>query len=273
MKIEQGWLQQTIEELIKRFNIPSMQVAIVQEGKVICAGSGVREVEKMTLANEDTIYSIASITKTFVAAGASLLVDDGIITWDEPILTYLPDFKMYNESLTQSVTMRDLLSHRTGIPRHDKSWSLRRDQLQLTDIIKNISFLEPSQPLRHIAQYNNYMFALAAYIIEQLTGKAWDEFITDRLLKPLKMNNTFFRKRNILEHTNRAKGYQTTANKTVAIPYGDIYFMGGAGCISSSISDMSKWVQFHLNEGQIGDLQLISKKTIKEFPCSFRSAY
>jgi len=264
MKIEQAWLQQTVEELIERFSIPSMQVAIIQQGQVSFAGSGVRNVEMQEEANRDSLYSIASITKTFVAAAASLLVDDGLISWDEPIVTYLPNFKMYNEALTQSVTMRDLLSHRTGIPRHDRSWSLRRDQLHLTDIIQNIAFLEPNQPLRHIAQYNNYMFALAAYIIEQITGMAWDEFVTDRLLKPLGMDNTFFRKEEILRHQNRSLGYQKTADKWAAVPYGDIYFMGGAGCISSSISDMSKWVLFHLNGGRVGDQQLISSDTIKE---------
>ena len=264
MKIEQAWLQQTIEELVERFNIPSMQVAIIQQGQVSFAGSGVRDVEKQDLADKDSLYSIASITKTFVAAGASLLVAEGLLSWDEPIVNYLPDFQMYNDALTQGVTLKDLLSHRTGIPRHDRSWFFQRDKLQQADVIHNIRYLEPSQPLRYVAQYNNYMFALAAHIIEHVTGKAWDEFVTERLLKPLSMDNTLFRKEEILGRQNRAIGYQPSSNKLVPVPYGNIYFMGGAGCISSTASDMIKWVQFHLNGGRVAGQQLIPAKMIKE---------
>jgi CubicO group peptidase (beta-lactamase class C family) len=264
MKIEQAWLQQTIEELVERFNIPSMQVAIVQQGEVSFAGSGVREVEKQELADKDTLYSIASITKTFIAAAASLLVKDGLLSWDEPIVNYLLDFKMYNDDLTQGVTLKDLLCHRTGVPRHDRSWFFHRDKLQQADVIHNIQYLEPSQPLRYVAQYNNYMFTLASYIIEHVTGKAWDEFVTERLLNPLDMSNTFFRKKDILEQDNRAIGYQTNSEKHVPVPYGNIYFMGGVGCMSSSVSDMIKWVQFHLNGGRVGEQQLIPFNMVKE---------
>ncbi|HSL86271.1 MAG TPA: serine hydrolase [Bacteroidales bacterium] len=264
MKIEQAWLQQTIEELVERFNIPSMEVAIVQQGEVSFAGSGVREVEKQELADKDSLYSIASITKTFVAAAASLLVEEGLLSWDAPVVNYLPNFQMYNDALTQGVTLRDLLCHRTGVPRHDRSWFFHRDKLQQADVLNNIRYLEPSQPLRYVAQYNNYMFALASYIIEHATGKPWDEFVAERLLKPLGMNNTFFRKEDILGQKNRAIGYQTTSEKHVPVPYGDIYFMGGAGCVSSSASDMIKWVQFHLNGGRVGDQQLIPSKMVKE---------
>src|SRR6056297_2122751 len=138
MKIEQAWLQQTIEELIDRFNIPSMQVAIIQEGEISFAGCGMRNIEKQELADSDSLYSIASITKTFITAAICILVEEGRLNWDEPIVTYAPDIKMYNETLTQGVTLRDLICHRTGLPRHDRSWFFQRDKLNKMDIIRNI---------------------------------------------------------------------------------------------------------------------------------------
>ncbi len=264
MKIEQAWLQQTIEELIDRFNIPSMQVAIIQEGEISFAGCGMRNIEKQELADSDSLYSIASITKTFITAAICILVEEGRLNWDEPIVTYAPDIKMYNETLTQGVTLRDLICHRTGLPRHDRSWFFQRDKLNKMDIIRNIRYLEPSQPLRYVAQYNNYMYSLATYVIENVLEKKWDEFVVERLFKPLGMKNTLFHKDKILNHTNRAIGYETNSNKHFPVPYKNIYFMGGVGCVSSSVSDMIKWVQFHLNGGRVGNQQLISLNMINE---------
>jgi len=265
VKITQVWLQKKVDELLERFNLPSMQVALTQQGEVIYAGRGVREVEKPEFADKDTVYTIASITKTFNAAAAALLVEEGLLSWDEPIINYLPDFQMYDDISTHSVTLRDLLCHRTGVPRHDASWANNRDQLQLSDVVHNIRYLEPNQPLRYISQYNNYMFALTSFIIEHVTGQDWDLFITERLLKPLGMNNTFFRKADIVGHPNRAIGHKPVADQQVPLPYSNIYFMGGTGCISSSVSDLIKWAQFQLNEGRVGDQQLISADMVQEF--------
>ena len=152
---------------------PSVSVGVVKDGKVVfCEGFGSRDVAKNLPANGETLYQIGSCSKAFTAALVSILVDQGKLDWDTPIVQYVPDIRFYDDFTTESVTLRDLLSHRTGLPRHEYSWyGTDFDKEQL---VHNLRHLEPNQPIRSKFQYNNQCFILAGYIVERVTGKSFE---------------------------------------------------------------------------------------------------
>jgi len=163
---------------------------VVGDETVYCKGFGVRGLDSTDPVDTNTIYRLASNTKAFTAFSLGLLVDEGKLEWDKPIKNYIPDFKLYNDYLTESVTVRDLLCHRTGLPAHD--WALHDPSLTRKDCVERLRYLEPNFDLRVKHQYNNKMFMLAAYVLECITGEVWEHFVMRRIFEPLEMNNTIF---------------------------------------------------------------------------------
>ena len=254
-----------IEKLKEEHNVPAVQVGIIKDKETIfCGGTGFRDFEKKIEADTETVFAIGSSTKAFAAEAIAILVDEGKVEWDKPVKHYIPEFEMYNSYVTENLTVRDILSHRCGLPRHDLMWYLNMDKYSKVDILKNVKYLKPNAPFRYKMQYQNHMYFLAGYLIERVTGQNWDDFVRERILKPLGMENTNFSVEDSKKVENKALPYEFNNGAITEMPFKNIDTIGSAGSINSNIEDMLKWVQFNLDKGQWNEKEIISKKNIEE---------
>ena len=159
-------------KVLKDWNGPAIGVGIVAGDKLVFAkGYGYRDYEKKLPFTPGTVCPIASNTKLFTAVAAGMLVEEGKLTWDKPVRESVPTVRFYNEQLNNSVTLRDMLSHRTGITRHDTIWF--KSDFTRKELFDRLKYLEPQEPMRQTFLYNNLMFAGVGYMIEQQSGKPW----------------------------------------------------------------------------------------------------
>ena len=168
---------QTVEKILKDWNVPGCGIGIVVKDKLVYArGYGYRDLENKLPVTPNTLFQIASNTKLFTATAMGLLVQEGKIDWDKPVRNYVPQLRFFNDELNASVTMRDMLSHRTGISRHDAIWI--RSDFTRNELFERIKYLEPSIPFRTGALYNNLMYVAAGQAVEYLSGQTWEEYVT-----------------------------------------------------------------------------------------------
>ena len=248
---------------MQEFKVPGAAVAIVKDGKIILAkGYGYRDVAHKQPITGKTLFPIASITKSFTVTSLGTLVDEGKLDWDKPVREYLPGFRMYDPVATEQLTTRDMVTHRSGLPRHDLVWyssSFSREEL-----VNRLRYLEPNKPLREKFQYNNLMFLTAGYLVETLTGKKWEDAVRGLVFDPLDMTRSNFNVADSQKDSDYAQPYADRDQKVVKIPFRNITNIGPAGAINSSVNEMSHWVMVHINDGAFKGKQLISAATIAD---------
>ena len=253
-------------QVLKDWNVPGIGVGIVVKDKLVFAkGYGYRDYGKKIPFTPATTQPIASNTKLFTAVAAGLLVDEGKLDWDKPIRQYVPGIKFHNDDLDRTVTVRDMLSHRTGITRHDSIWY--KSDFTQKDLFERLKYLEPSEPPRSVFLYNNMMYAGAGYSIELLSGKPWENFVCDRILTPLGMTSSTFTIADMLKTKEPGVPYTERRDTTelYQIPYySDAIGVAPAGAINSSIVDMSKWLIALMNDGQLEGKQVLPRAVIKQ---------
>jgi CubicO group peptidase (beta-lactamase class C family) len=253
-------------QILKDWNVPGIGVGIVVKDKLVFAkGYGYRDYGKKLPYTPTTTQPIASNTKLFTAVAAGLLVDEGKLDWDKPIRQYVPRIKFYDDDLDRTVTARDMLSHRTGITRHDLIWY--KSDFTQKDLFDRLKYLEPSEPPRSVFLYNNMMYAGAGYSIELLSGRTWESFVRDRILKPLGMSSTTFTIADMLKTAEPGVPYTERRDTTelYRIPYySDAVGVAPAGAINSSIVDMSRWLIALMNEGRLDGRQVLPNEVIKQ---------
>src|SRR2546429_8731729 len=180
-----------MEKTLKDWNAPGIGVGIVVGDKLVFAkGYGYRDYEKKLPVTPQTMFTIASNTKLFTAVAAGLLVDEGKLTWDRPIRESVPTIDFYNSYLNNTITLRDMLAHRTGITRHDTIWY--KSDYTNKELFERLKYLEPKEQPRQLFLYNNMMYAGAGYSIQLQSGKPWKDFVREKLLQPLEMNHTVY---------------------------------------------------------------------------------
>ena len=267
----------SVEAELKVWDQPSIAVGVIKDGKVeLCEGFGYADVESGRKADADTLYQIGSCSKAFTAAAAAVLVDQGKLDWDKPVIEYLPWIRFMDPFTTYHATTRDLLCHRTGLPRHDAYWidgpCTRRG------MVENLRNMQPAWSFRSNWCYQNTCFVAVGMLIEALSGQTWEEFVRENLLEPIGMTRTTFFVDDIAGDPNHAEPYDrvvpTDLTGMTKIPFlksdredrakgiGAPY--GPAGSIMSTVRDMLKWVEFNLNDGKVGDKQIISEANMKE---------
>jgi CubicO group peptidase (beta-lactamase class C family) len=190
---------------------------------------------------ENTVQPIASVTKSFTVTGLATLVRDGRIEWDKPVRDYLPDFRLHSDYATQSVTVRDLVTHRTGLPRHDFVWfgsKLTREQ-----IFQRLRHFELSAEPRARFQYNNLMYMTAGYLGGKVAGSDWETLVRTSVLQPLGMSSTSFSIADLTRAPDHGTGYTLdNGEKPTAKPYQDLVAMGPTASINSNARDMSQYL-------------------------------
>ena len=240
------------------WRVPGLAVALVKDGRVIYVkGFGFRDAAQTLSVDTDTLFRGASTTKAICAALVAMLVDEGKLAWDAPVVAYIPELRFAGGDEYRSVSLRDMLSHRTGLPRHELLW-YHNQTLTAPGLVERLPFLEMSAPLRAKYQYNNLMYALAGLAIERVTGQNWQAFAKARLFDPLGMNRVNLSAPEMAQDANHAIGHTTRARKLLPIPLRHDPLLGLAGAVNASITDYAKWVQLQLAQGQFGGRRLIS---------------
>jgi CubicO group peptidase (beta-lactamase class C family) len=253
-------------KILKDWNAPGIGVGIVVGDKLVFAkGYGYRDFGKKLPYTPTTMHQIASNTKLFTAVAAGFLVDEGKLTWDKPVRESVPTIRFYNDELNNTVTLRDMLAHRTGITRHDTIWY--KSDFTRKELFDRVKYLEPSAPLRETFLYNNLMYAAAGYIVELQSGKTWEDFVRQRIFAPLKMNSTSFSVADMLKQPEPGVPYTEKRDSfdLYQIPYyEDIGGVAPCGAIESNIQDMSHWLIALMNEGKYEGTQVLPADVLKE---------
>jgi CubicO group peptidase (beta-lactamase class C family) len=257
-------LERLIEEERQRFDVPGVAVAVVHRGRVVLSrGFGQRDLAKGLPVTDQTLFAIGSSTKAFTASLVGALVDDGLLEWDRPVRHYLPRLRMHDPVVTEHLTVRDMLSHRSGLPRHDLVW-YGNTTLTRADVVTRMEHLQPNKTLRELWQYNNLMYLLAGYLAGELMGCTWEEAVRHRLLEPLGMDSTNM---SVVEQAlspDHSAGYARKNGELVDVPFRDAGATGPAGSINSSVADMTKWVLAQLQGGVVDGKQVISPAALKQ---------
>ena len=254
-----------IEKSMEQWQVPGLAIAIVKDDKVIFhKGFGIRDINKIDKVDEYTQFAIASNTKAFTAHALGLLVQEGKISWDDPVLKYLPDFQLYDPQVTRKIVIRDLLSHRSGLGTWAGDWVWWGSTYSREEMMYRIRYIEPASEFRTTYHYNNLMFLVAGQIIPIVTGKSWDEFLKERLFLPLNMKLTNTSIKDLDMSGNVAIPHSIREGQTVSVPYVNVDISGPAGSINSCTADMVNWLRLQLQMGEYEGKQLMNGEIVSE---------
>src|ERR1700691_3469306 len=255
----------SINSSMKDWKVPGAAVAIVKDQSIVyMKGFGVREMGKSDPVTPDTLFDIGSCTKAFTTAEIAILVDEGKMKWDGKVNEYIPFFHLYDPLADEEVTIRDLLTHRTGVPSTDLLWYVYPEASR-KELIRRLADAHPNAGFRTKFQYQNMMYVAAGYAVEQVTHSTWDDFVRTRIFQPLGMNESDTSSIDAEKSSDHASPHEENPDGTVkVIPWHNIDNAGPAGSINFSARDMAKWMAMQLNDGMYDGKQLISKKNVRE---------
>ena len=257
---------------LARYKVPGMGIGVIKDGEILMAeGFGYADLEKKIPIDKDTLWGIASCSKSFTACLLVMLSEEGYFDMEEPIRDFLPDFRLYDPAATELCTVTDLLCHRTGIGGYDALWT---DTCSRADLWDRLRYLKPNKPFRGAVQYSNLMYTIAGHIAEKLTGKSYEELIREKIFLPLGMTRTNCSITDMCKDGNYARPYwQGSVDGT-----SDAYLVNDEGpllvenwnvdlgcpCggINSCVSDMLKWLSFHINDGVADGKRLLSHESM-----------
>ena len=252
-----------VTKTMEEWKVPGLGISIVKDGKVIFSkGFGFRDVKKGLKVTPKTLFAIGSCSKAFTAVTMGILVDEGKLDWDKPVREYLPSFKLKDPFATEGMTPRDLVCHRSGLPRHDLMWygsSATRKEL-----FDRLQYLEPNKDFRMTFQYQNLMFMTAGYMVGKVAGTTWEKFVQNHIFGPLGMNDSNFSVEDSKKAPDFALPYTEKEDKVIEIPFRNIDTVGPAGSINSNVIDMAGWLLLNLNKGKFGEKQIISEESLRE---------
>jgi len=253
---------------MKTFEVPGIAVAIVKDGKIVVAkGYGVRKLGDPTPVDEFTMFGIGSNTKAFTTAALSTLIDEGKLSWDDPVYQRLPGFVMYDPYVSHEMTIRDLLTHRSGMGLGEGDllfWP--HSTYTREEVIYRLRFMKPASSFRSHYAYDNLLYMTAGQIIPAVTGISWDDYVRQRIFTPLGMNHTNVSNAAFKPGDDYAFPHSPVDGKLQVIPFEVLDNAAPAGSINSCAADMAKWVQLQLNRGKFADREgrLFSEERSKE---------
>lgn len=255
-----------VEKSMQEWEIPGLAIGIIYNDDIVMSdGFGIQSVntpKKKVDAN--TMFGIASNTKAFTATAIAILVDEGKLNWDDKVTKYLPYFKMYDPFVTENITIRDLLCHRSGLKTFSGDLLWNTTSYNRKDIISRIQYLEPTYGFRAHYGYSNVLFLTAGELVPAVTGMTYDEFLQKRIFEPLGMTNTNTSIKKHKEIENLAMPHVESDGEIIEIPYISWDNIAPAGAINSTVNDMLKWIKLQLHNGKLNDTEILSLNGIKE---------
>ncbi len=237
---------------MKTFEVPGLALAIVKDGKILVAkGYGVRKLGDPTPVDEHTMFGIGSNTKAFTTAALATLVDAGKLAWDDPVYQRLPGFVMYDPYVSHEMTIRDLLTHRSGMGLGEGDLLFWPQSTYTRDeIIHKLRFMKPASSFRSHYAYDNLLYMTAGQIIPAVTGTSWDDYIRQNIFVPLGMMNSNTTTTAFKPGDDYAFPHSRVDGQLQVIALEALDNAGPAGSINSCAADMAKWVQLQLNRGK-----------------------
>jgi len=254
-----------LQKVLETWKTPGFAVAVVEKNKIIYAkGFGYRDYENKIPVTPNTLFAIGSCSKAFTSSVLGLLKQENKLDFDDSPRKFIPELKFHNSEMDNAITIRDLMSHRTGLPRHDYSWYLFPTESR-DSLISRIAYQEPFTGVRKKWYYNNFMFLTQGVIAERITGKTWQENVAERIFKPLGMTRSNFTINELKKSDDVAFGYglkdETTIHK---MDYYNIAAMSPAGSINSSVNEMSQWVMTWIYGGKFNGKELLPVSYVHE---------
>lgn len=238
----------TVRDAMAVWQVPGLAVAVVRRGAgVTVRVYGQRDVERNLPVTPRTLFATGSITKSLTALGLAMLAEDGRLDWDTPVANLAPGFRVHRAPPTGAVTLRHMLTHRTGMPRHDALWYL--GVFDRAALMRRLRHLAPAAPLGSVFAYNNLMVAAAGYIAGRLAGRSWETLTRQRILAPLGMDRAKLSLAAFLAAPDRAAGYFPGEHGRVRIDARDTDAIGPAAALYADVTDMARYVRFHLADG------------------------
>lgn len=266
-QLSESQVDEVVNRTLTTFDVPGIAVSIVKDGKVVLSkGYGVRSVITKEKVDANTLFGIASNSKAFTSAALAMLVDEKKISWDDKVIKYIPEFRMYDDYVTNEFTIRDLLTHRSGLGLGAGDLMIWPDGHNFTpkDIINNIKFLKPVSAFRTKYDYDNLLYVIAGEVVANVSGQSWNDFISQRIMKPLGMDHSAPSWNQLKDTSNVIVPHVPIDGKLKVIKrYTNTIFDAAAGIYTSS-NDLSKWVLMQLNQGKYNETQLFSKKVQTE---------
>ena len=251
------------EKAMKDWEVPGMAIAIVKDDKIVFAkGFGVRKVGETTPVDERTIFAIGSSSKAFTAAALATLVDEGKIKWDDRVTKYLPDFETYDPYVTRELTIRDLLTHRSGLERGDMLWYGTENSRD--EILRRTRYIKPTWSLRSNFGYQNLMYLAAGQVVAKVTGSSWDDIVAQKIFTPLGMASSSTSIRTFKNGDNVANPHGKIDDKVQAIAWRNIDNIAPAGSINSNVVDMAQWLRLQMGKGTYETKKVFSAATSNE---------
>jgi CubicO group peptidase (beta-lactamase class C family) len=256
----EGW----VDSARTAWQVVGLSIGIVVDGETVyLKGHGQRDRERALPMTPQTLLAIGSSSKAFTTFAMGALVDQGRLAWDVPLRTWLPWFRMHDEVVAARLTPRDLVTHRSGLPRHDLLWYNNRTATR-DELVRRIAHLPLSADLRERFQYNNLLFLTAGHLVGTITGSSWEDGLRELVLRPLGMTRTNFSVAESQRDPDHALGYALRRDTVERLPFRDIALVGPAGSINSSAEEMTRWITLHLNGGALDGRQVVQASTLRD---------
>jgi CubicO group peptidase (beta-lactamase class C family) len=258
-------LDAELNKLLEIWDVAGFAVAVVEKDKIVYSkGFGYRDYENKVPVTPNTLFAIGSSSKAFTSGLLGILKEDGKLTFEDSPIKHIPELRFKNAEMNELITIRDIMTHRTGLPRHDISWYLfstnSRDSL-----MQRIAYQEPFAKVRERWYYNNFMFLTQGVIAERITGKSWEENIESHFFQPLEMKTSSTVIDGLKNGKDASFGYEVKNDSVIKkMDYYDIAAMGPAGSINSSVTEMSNWVMTWINGGKFKGKQILPESYVKE---------
>lgn len=254
-----------VAKAVRDWRIPGLAIAIVKDDSLVFAkGYGVIEMGKAAPVTEHTRFAIGSTTKAMTVAALAMLVDEGKLHWDDRVIDYIPEFRLSDPYVTREVTVRDLLTHRTGLPDTDLLWGIPENSYSIPEMIRRLRYVKPESSFRSHWEYQNVMYAVAGYLVERVSGMPWDRFVRSRIFEPLGMAESIPLVSQLANQPNVAVPHDIVHDTLKVVRVRTTDSIAPAGSVWSSVSDMSKWMRFVLDSGRVGTKRLIQPATFGE---------
>jgi len=252
-----------VARAVREWGVPGLSIAVVKDDRVaFLKGYGVRSVETRDAVGPATLFAIGSTTKAMTAASVGMLVDAGRLAWDDPVVNHLPALRLSDPYVTRELTVRDLLTHRAGLPNTDYLWY--RSGLGSQEILARLAHAPRESSLRSRFRYQNVMYQAAGELIGAVSGKPWADFVRERLLEPLGMTRTAPTFAEAAARADVAVPHFEVRGELRTIRNAPVDAIPAAGAAWSSAEDMARWLRFLLGDGTVGERRLLSEASLGE---------
>jgi len=254
-----------VTQTMHDWQVPGVAVGAVKDDALVLArGYGVRQLGRPGKVDEHTRFAIASNTKAFTVALLGMLVHEGKLRWDDRVIDHLRDFRLHDPYVTREIRVRDLLTHRSGLPTFGGDHLWIGNTLSRTEILRRVRHLKPNAPFRAKYQYQNLMYLAAGQIVPAITGESWDDAVKRRIFAPLGMaeSNTSIRELEGLE--NVAAPHEVVGGKRVPVDYDLMDSSAPAGAINSTVVDMARWMRLNLHRGVFEGKAILAPAIVRE---------